>query len=690
MIKLNNISKRFKDEIVFDDVSTCIGEDNLTLLMGPSGSGKSTLINIISGKLKPDNGEIIIFGQENNWKNVHSNISFVSQDLELFDELTILDNLKIFCNDEAIINDLLTKFEMNEHANKKIKHISGGQKQRVAIVRALISKPKILFLDEPSNGLDKKNFDILIDTIKEVINFGMKVVVITHDERFIDSTNSIIRISDNKLSYKLINENEMISNQSSNLIVPRKISINSALKITKNYSRLFSNNILIMGLISLIFISVFGFTFGRVLDYKEEFLNGMTDQIIIMDINNVIDKYVSNEGNEYTFEAMHLDWNADDVKNIEAIDGVEFVKVDDENISSKSDYLSNFYFEEFQTDEYMEAFKGSLGITSMPEVITLESKTVLVSSDIIDYYKGPDPIDIIAGEYPTDGTLEILIPDFMARYIFKTDDYDSVINQEIDLNVENRDDNLKRVQTYTISGVYNSNYKTTINDYYNIYFPRLIDEPPTLENELNYFERGVENYPSKRIDSYYDETYASVESYAQALGYSCNKLYIVVEPGKLDEVLEQLDILYPNYIKESTRLYTKGNEYYKDTFGTIEKIIKLIILFSSIFFGLIIYLVQRSYYIIKRRDYLLLKSNGFANLELLKLMLIEFGISILSVIILSSITLIILNFVPLKIFNATFDYVFFNNGMIFLVAFLVLVSLIQLLINYLLFNKSAK
>lgn len=142
----------------------------LSVILGPSGCGKTTLMNIISGDDQEFEGERIEVPV----------ISYLTQEIQLFENMSVYENLITVLNDPKQIEEYLIKFDLWEHRNKKVKKCSNGQKKRVQFIRSLLFKPQLLLCDEPTAALDHENAELLMNYLKEVSQ-EIQVVLVTHD-----------------------------------------------------------------------------------------------------------------------------------------------------------------------------------------------------------------------------------------------------------------------------------------------------------------------------------------------------------------------------------------------------------------------------------------------------------------------------------------------------------------------------
>ena len=194
ILRVENLSRSFGHLKAVDNLSFSVESGKLFAFLGQNGAGKSTTINMLIGSLSADNGQIV-YGGNKSFKEFKDKIGVVFQN-NIFDEvLTVEENLKLFGrlyskNKDSIkerYEELAKLFKYKSFEKKKFKNLSGGQKRRVEIARALFNTPEILFLDEPTTGLDPKT---RIDVWKVINNVrketGMTVFLTTH---YMEETN---------------------------------------------------------------------------------------------------------------------------------------------------------------------------------------------------------------------------------------------------------------------------------------------------------------------------------------------------------------------------------------------------------------------------------------------------------------------------------------------------------------------
>jgi general L-amino acid transport system ATP-binding protein len=198
IIRVENLNKWFGDFHVLRDIDLAVARKERIVVCGPSGSGKSTLIRCINALEEFQEGKIVVDDIElgPNLKrvdDVRREIGMVFQSFNLFPHLTVLENCTLAPiwvrnmpkkDAEAAAMKYLERVRIPEQANKYPGQISGGQQQRVAIARALTMSPKVMLFDEPTSALDPEMVKEVLDTIVDLANDGMTMIVVTHEMGF--------------------------------------------------------------------------------------------------------------------------------------------------------------------------------------------------------------------------------------------------------------------------------------------------------------------------------------------------------------------------------------------------------------------------------------------------------------------------------------------------------------------------
>jgi polar amino acid transport system ATP-binding protein len=197
-LEIDRVRKTYGDKVVLDGMTLAVDEHEVVCLIGPSGCGKSTLLRCVdlldpidSGSIRLDGQDIATRGTDTN--AVRRRIGIVFQSYNLFPHLSVLENLTLGPRRahgvdrrtaEAKARDLLDRFGLGDKADEYPNRISGGQNQRAAIVRALMSDPEILLLDEVTSALDPELVGEVLGVIRELAARGLTMILATHEMGF--------------------------------------------------------------------------------------------------------------------------------------------------------------------------------------------------------------------------------------------------------------------------------------------------------------------------------------------------------------------------------------------------------------------------------------------------------------------------------------------------------------------------
>lgn len=190
MLKLNNITFAYDHNVpILTDFSLQVDEGEILAIQGKSGSGKSTILRLIAGLEKIRSGDIILDGVNINDLEVSQRgVGYVFQNHALFPHLTIKQNIEFGISTlkksyrQQTVNNVVKLLEIKSLLNRYPHEISGGQKQRVAIARSLVTKPKILLLDEPFTALDQALKESVRKDIYQVLReYQITTILVTHD-----------------------------------------------------------------------------------------------------------------------------------------------------------------------------------------------------------------------------------------------------------------------------------------------------------------------------------------------------------------------------------------------------------------------------------------------------------------------------------------------------------------------------
>ena len=192
LINLNHISKSFGNQMVLDDLTLYIRENEFLTLLGPSGCGKTTTLRIIGGFETPNSGSVVFDGKDiTKLPPNKRQLNTVFQKYALFTHMTIAENiafgLRVKNKSKAYIDDkikyALKLVNLDDFGNRMPDSLSGGQQQRIAIARAIVNEPKVLLLDEPLGALDLKlRQDMQYELIRLKNELGITFIYVTHDQ----------------------------------------------------------------------------------------------------------------------------------------------------------------------------------------------------------------------------------------------------------------------------------------------------------------------------------------------------------------------------------------------------------------------------------------------------------------------------------------------------------------------------
>lgn len=219
-ISMTAISKVYNSEVMethaLRGVDLTIYDGDYVSISGPSGCGKSTLLSILGLMDSPTSGQYMIQGQDvsqlsltESAKIRNEKIGFIFQSFNLIDELSVFDNIalplryssKSYSKEELHkrVMECLETVDMAHRAHHKPNQLSGGQQQRIAIARALVAKPAILLVDEPTGNLDSKNGDIVMEMLGRLNKAGTTICMVTHDPRYADFATTRLALLDGKM-----------------------------------------------------------------------------------------------------------------------------------------------------------------------------------------------------------------------------------------------------------------------------------------------------------------------------------------------------------------------------------------------------------------------------------------------------------------------------------------------------------
>ena len=187
VIHVENLTRRFGDFVAVDHINFKVNDGEVVGYLGPNGSGKTTTIRMLLGLLEPSEGEATVLGFDafRQSEEVRKRAGYMSQKFAIYDDLTVQENLTFYggvygITDKARIAHTIDLVSLNGHESTLTRSLSAGWRQRLALGIALVHEPKLLFLDEPTSGVDPTARRAFWDLIYELADNGVTILVTTH------------------------------------------------------------------------------------------------------------------------------------------------------------------------------------------------------------------------------------------------------------------------------------------------------------------------------------------------------------------------------------------------------------------------------------------------------------------------------------------------------------------------------
>ena len=186
LLEASNLKKQFKTTLAVDGISLQVNPGECLALLGPNGAGKTTTVEMLEGLQTSDTGSVKIFDQLLNKKSKNKlmmDIGVMLQETQTYKKMTVKETLELFrsfFNKGLTVEQAIAAVQLNDKTDDRLEHLSGGQKQRVYLACALINEPKLLFLDEPTTGLDPQSRRMIWDLLDAEKAKGRGILLTTH------------------------------------------------------------------------------------------------------------------------------------------------------------------------------------------------------------------------------------------------------------------------------------------------------------------------------------------------------------------------------------------------------------------------------------------------------------------------------------------------------------------------------
>jgi len=202
VIEIRNIKKKFDDKIVFQNFCMTIGDGAFVVFVGNSGCGKTTLLNMIGGLEKPDEGSILVDGQDiyqlkKKYNYFTYKVGFLFQNFALVENKTVRKNLEFVqknARTDSSIEEVLENVGILDKIDTVVYKLSGGEQQRVAIARLMFKQCEIILADEPTGSLDIRNAQAVMKFLHQLNDHGKTIILVTHNEKIIESEKMVISL----------------------------------------------------------------------------------------------------------------------------------------------------------------------------------------------------------------------------------------------------------------------------------------------------------------------------------------------------------------------------------------------------------------------------------------------------------------------------------------------------------------
>ncbi|EPH96571.1 MULTISPECIES: ABC transporter ATP-binding protein [unclassified Enterococcus] len=221
IVEITNVSKKFDQKFVVDDVDFSVKEGEILGLLGPNGAGKSTLINMITGLLRISKGTIKVFGETVSEQNrkMRKHIGVVPQELALYFDLTARENVAFFGGLYGLrgkelnqaVDRALEAVGLKDREKDKPDTFSGGMQRRLNIAMAIVHSPELVIMDEPTVGIDPQSRNYILETIEQMRENGTTVIYTSHYMEEVERLADTIVIIDHGKVIAQGSENELVS-----------------------------------------------------------------------------------------------------------------------------------------------------------------------------------------------------------------------------------------------------------------------------------------------------------------------------------------------------------------------------------------------------------------------------------------------------------------------------------------------
>lgn len=641
MIKIRNLTKKYKNKIIFDHMSISINDSSkIYSLIGESGSGKTTLFNILFGLDKDYSGSYQLFGKEADdlsnadWTKIRGEyVRMVFQDYKLLENFTVYENMNLSGNytDEKI-DLILNELDILDVKQNIISELSGGQKQRVAIARAIIAEPKILLLDEPTGNLDGMTSGKIMNYLNKLRNKGILIFIITHDASLSELADVVLELKNKKITKKGVDPSSVVGDSKLDSFLSFEINTHNEKKPIVKYvlnslirtkKKIIYLAIPIIIILTLFILGFSAYRANSTLSFKKIF-DGIGSQIIILDTQKINQKQVENfnkQGIQSSFEGNRIGFSDEDVNRTSAIENVQKVYLSAGDIISNYDKNSNTLNITYHNSNFSDILAKYIYLGNKIDTISFNFVKSYVPKELVrDYNK--DNIELLSGEFPTDESNEVIVPDVYVLLEENSEDFDKIIGKQIFLTVKDAEGNDVR-NKYLVSGVYNTNYKNSIQINYPIYtsyFQESLLSSYLTQESYDFYKNALSvNEATKQFNENIIRDY---ESYKKAIGTGNAMMIVKINDEKnLSEVSKELEKMYPYYHLLSQ--YDLKNGELSSIYSYLVKILIIGSVIIALITGILIAFLNKGYISSRSKELAILYSLGFKKAEIFLIIALE-------------------------------------------------------------------
>lgn len=613
-MKLQNLNKKYKQKVIYDQMDIDLSNNGIHVLYGESGSGKSTLINILLGVDKNVEGQYIVDNVELTPDQIDNfrqqNIGYMAQSNGIIEQFTVYQNIKLYDQNIADekIEEILKLLEIDNLINELGKSLSGGQRQRVRLARSLIRDKKIIIMDEPTNNLDDKNVQVILNILSK-LSVDKTLVIATHDARVISKANFVHEIKNNKIETKVNDGNTSKVEYTENTETNFK-EFEYALQTMKS---LFSVKFIpiVLMLFGVLGLSFFLSGLNKEKALYEDHLLNLQPGIIFVTENSRLNSegvYVGDSESLMSVEQVA------DLETLEAVDDVYIrstVLTESKNLQK---YIVNA--DKVITDEKLEMYFTKVENIDSSKYNSVENQVYYYLYEALPYDMfsagitslEESYVEIVEGDYPQDNTNQVLVPLSLAN----TEEAISVGN-EVTYNSQTYEvsgiyDDLKYIELATENTLTFESYSSKVQN--KIYYAFTDKQVPTAKQLDNYYKQNQSSFTNSGINS--------LEQFKTAYQDGITEVIVDYDQDQDESVYSQIEELG---LEQDSR-YTMYLDHQGD-FTQIrnKKIISMVVLFVVflVFFGLI----YKYRFAFRLEEFNILFDNGLLPSQIIKLLTLE-------------------------------------------------------------------